>query len=164
MSLSLDAALLYLLPLPPPTTLTLSMQLACPVLRCLSNLLTEVPVEAMEQMELRDERVLAALFILLQFFLQKQPTLLPEGLWLLNNLTGMQLQFAQAWSFIIIKIFIKPKEGVYLLGNKVQIGGEENKGSWAGQLKCYRRGPHFLPTLSVKVSHLITILQGSLGP
>ncbi|XP_036060440.1 transmembrane and coiled-coil domain-containing protein 6 isoform X2 [Onychomys torridus] len=63
--------------------------LACPVLRCLSNLLTEVPVEAMgEQMELRDERVVAALFILLQFFLQKQPTLLPEGLWLLNNLTG----------------------------------------------------------------------------
>ncbi|XP_057644527.1 transmembrane and coiled-coil domain-containing protein 6 isoform X1 [Chionomys nivalis] len=62
--------------------------LACPVLRCLSNLLTEVPVEALEQMELRDERVVAALFILLQFFLQKQPTLLPEGLWLLNNLTA----------------------------------------------------------------------------
>ncbi|XP_041500605.1 transmembrane and coiled-coil domain-containing protein 6 [Microtus oregoni] len=62
--------------------------LACPVLRCLSNLLTEVPVEAMEQMELRDERVVAALFILLQFFFQKQPSLLPEGLWLLNNLTA----------------------------------------------------------------------------
>ncbi|MEJ1286407.1 transmembrane and coiled-coil domains 6 [Cricetulus griseus] len=62
--------------------------LACPVFRCLSNLLTEVPVEAMgEQMELRDERIVAALFILLQFFLQKQPTLLSEGLWLLNNLT-----------------------------------------------------------------------------
>lgn len=40
-------------------------------------------------MQLRDERVVAALFILLQFFLQKQPSLLPEGLWLLNNLTGM---------------------------------------------------------------------------
>ena len=40
-------------------------------------------------MELRDERVVASLFILLQFFLQKQPNLLPEGLWLLNNLTGM---------------------------------------------------------------------------
>ncbi|XP_041516059.1 transmembrane and coiled-coil domain-containing protein 6-like [Microtus oregoni] len=62
--------------------------LACPVLRCLSNLLTEVPVEAMEQVELRDERVVAALFILLQFFFQKQPSLLPEGLWLLNNLTA----------------------------------------------------------------------------
>ncbi|XP_005069139.1 transmembrane and coiled-coil domain-containing protein 6 isoform X1 [Mesocricetus auratus] len=63
--------------------------LACPVVRCLSNLLTEVPVEAMgEQVELRDERVVAAVFILLQFFLQKQPTLLPEGLWLLNNLTA----------------------------------------------------------------------------
>ncbi|XP_007649172.1 transmembrane and coiled-coil domain-containing protein 6 isoform X3 [Cricetulus griseus] len=67
----------------------LELQLACPVFRCLSNLLTEVPVEAMgEQMELRDERIVAALFILLQFFLQKQPTLLSEGLWLLNNLTA----------------------------------------------------------------------------
>lgn len=106
------AALLCLLPLPASTTLTLSLQLACPVLRCLSNLLTEVPVEATgEQMEFRDERVVAALFILLQFFLQKQPTLLPEGLWLLNNLTGMLLESAQAWPFIIIKIFIKTKGG-----------------------------------------------------
>ncbi|XP_029420529.1 transmembrane and coiled-coil domain-containing protein 6 isoform X4 [Nannospalax galili] len=63
--------------------------LACPVLRCLSNLLAEVPVESEgEEMQLRDERVMAALFILLQFFLQKQPSLLPEGLWLLNNLTA----------------------------------------------------------------------------
>lgn len=68
----------------------LSLQLVCPVFRCLSNLLTETAVEAVEgQMQLRDERVVAALFILLQFFLQKQPSLLPEGLWLLNNLTGM---------------------------------------------------------------------------
>lgn len=67
----------------------LLLQLVCPVLRCLSNLLTEAVVEAVGgQMQLRDERVVAALFILLQFFLQKQPSLLPEGLWLLNNLTG----------------------------------------------------------------------------
>lgn len=39
--------------------------------------------------QLEDERVVAALYILLQFFVQKQPSLLPEGLWLLNNLTGM---------------------------------------------------------------------------
>ncbi|KAB1281145.1 Transmembrane and coiled-coil domain-containing protein 6 [Camelus dromedarius] len=68
--------------------------LACPVLRCLSNLLTEAAVEAVgEQMQLRDERVVAALFILLQFFLQKQPSLLPEGLWLLNNLTANSPSF-----------------------------------------------------------------------
>lgn len=66
-----------------------SLQLACPVLRCLSNLLTEAAAEAVGgQLQLRDERVVAALFILLQFLLQKQPSLLPEGLWLLNNLTG----------------------------------------------------------------------------
>nr|XP_023473328.1 transmembrane and coiled-coil domain-containing protein 6-like isoform X4 [Equus caballus]XP_023490831.1 transmembrane and coiled-coil domain-containing protein 6 isoform X1 [Equus caballus]XP_023490896.1 transmembrane and coiled-coil domain-containing protein 6 isoform X4 [Equus caballus] len=68
--------------------------LACPVLRCLSNLLTEAAVGAVgEQMQLRDERVVAALFILLQFFLQKQPSLLPEGLWLLNNLTANSPSF-----------------------------------------------------------------------
>nr|KAF6449148.1 transmembrane and coiled-coil domains 6 [Rousettus aegyptiacus] len=44
-------------------------------------------------MQLRDERVVAALFILLQFFLQKQPSLLPEGLWLLNNLTANSPSF-----------------------------------------------------------------------
>ncbi|XP_004477913.1 transmembrane and coiled-coil domain-containing protein 6 isoform X2 [Dasypus novemcinctus] len=68
--------------------------LACPVLRCLSNLLTEAAVETMGgQMQLGDERIVAALFILLQFFLHKQPSLLPEGLWLLNNLTATSPSF-----------------------------------------------------------------------
>ncbi|XP_036703084.1 transmembrane and coiled-coil domain-containing protein 6 isoform X9 [Balaenoptera musculus] len=68
--------------------------LACPVLRCLSNLLTEAAAEAVGgQLQLRDERVVAALFILLQFLLQKQPSLLPEGLWLLNNLTANSPSF-----------------------------------------------------------------------
>ncbi|XP_045140804.1 transmembrane and coiled-coil domain-containing protein 6 isoform X2 [Echinops telfairi] len=68
--------------------------LACPVLRCLSNLLTEAAVEAVGgQIQLGDERVVAALFILLKFFLQKQPSLLPEGLWLLNNLTANSPSF-----------------------------------------------------------------------
>lgn len=59
------------------------------MLRCLSNLLTEVTEEAAgEHLQLRDERVVVALFVLLQFFFQKQPSLLPEGLWFLNNLTG----------------------------------------------------------------------------
>nr|KAF6347529.1 transmembrane and coiled-coil domains 6 [Pipistrellus kuhlii] len=63
--------------------------LVCPVLRCLSNLLTEEAVEAEGgQVQLRDERVVVSVFILLQFLLQKHPSLLPEGLWLLNNLTA----------------------------------------------------------------------------
>lgn len=70
-------------------TPNLFLQLVCPVLRCLSNLLTEEAVEAGgEQVQLRDERVVVSVFILLQFLLQKHPSLLPEGLWLLNNLTG----------------------------------------------------------------------------
>ncbi|XP_058917271.1 transmembrane and coiled-coil domain-containing protein 6 isoform X4 [Kogia breviceps] len=68
--------------------------LACPVLRGLSNLLTEAAAEAVgRQLQLRDERVVAALFILLQFLFQKQPSLLPEGLWLLNNLTANSPSF-----------------------------------------------------------------------
>ncbi|XP_066128816.1 transmembrane and coiled-coil domain-containing protein 6 isoform X1 [Saccopteryx bilineata] len=68
--------------------------LVCPVLRCLSNLLTEAAVEAVGgQMQLRDERVVASLFILLRFFLQKQPSLLHEGLWFLNNLTANSPSF-----------------------------------------------------------------------
>nr|XP_014335071.1 PREDICTED: transmembrane and coiled-coil domain-containing protein 6 isoform X1 [Bos mutus] len=68
--------------------------LVCPVVRCLSNLLTEAAAETVGgPMQLRDERVLAALFILLQFFLHKQPSLLPEGLWLLNNLTANSPSF-----------------------------------------------------------------------
>lgn len=114
------------------------------MLRCLSNLLTEVPAEAMgQQMELRDERLVAALFIFLQFFLQKQPALLPEGLWLLNNLTGIYYSLPR--SFIIIKIFIKAKGRVDLLGNKIQIERRaENKGGqvFGRQFKNYRWGPH----------------------
>ncbi|XP_068835926.1 transmembrane and coiled-coil domain-containing protein 6 isoform X1 [Capricornis sumatraensis] len=68
--------------------------LVCPVVRCLSNLLTEAAAETVGgPMHLQDERVLAALFILLQFFLHKQPSLLPEGLWLLNNLTANSPSF-----------------------------------------------------------------------
>ncbi|XP_037657619.1 transmembrane and coiled-coil domain-containing protein 6 isoform X2 [Choloepus didactylus] len=68
--------------------------LACPVLRGLSNLLTEAAAEDVGgQMQFGDERVVAALFILLQFFLRKQSSLLPEGLWLLNNLTANSPSF-----------------------------------------------------------------------
>ncbi|KAM9730574.1 transmembrane and coiled-coil domain-containing protein 6 isoform 2-T2 [Dama dama] len=68
--------------------------LVCPVVRCLSNLLTEAAAETVGgPVHLRDERVVAALFILLQFFLQEQPSLLPEGLWLLNNLTANSPSF-----------------------------------------------------------------------
>lgn len=92
--------------------LNLSLQLACPVLRCLSNLLTEVPAEAMgQQMELRDERLVAALFIFLQFFLQKQPALLPEGLWLLNNLTGIYYILPRPDLLSPLKYLLRPKEG-----------------------------------------------------
>lgn len=59
-------------------------QLVCPVLRCLSNLLAQTDCQGQGQ----DGRLLIALFLILQCFLQQHPFLVQECLWLLNNLTG----------------------------------------------------------------------------
>ncbi|NWH41396.1 TMCO6 protein, partial [Chloropsis hardwickii] len=58
--------------------------LVCPVLRCLSNLLAQPGCQGQGQ----DGRLLVALFLLLQSFLQQHPFLGQECLWLLNNLTA----------------------------------------------------------------------------
>ncbi|NWR43066.1 TMCO6 protein, partial [Regulus satrapa] len=58
--------------------------LVCPVLRSLSNLLAEPGCQGQGQ----DGRLLLALFLILQRFLQRHPFLVQECLWLLNNLTG----------------------------------------------------------------------------
>ncbi|NXR15094.1 TMCO6 protein, partial [Semnornis frantzii] len=77
------------IPPEPPDGLEL---LVCPVLRCLSSLLAE-PNGAEGQ--LQDHRLLVALFLLLQSFLQ-QPFVVQEGLWLLNNLTAEDSFFCSA--------------------------------------------------------------------
>ncbi|NXS56080.1 TMCO6 protein, partial [Brachypteracias leptosomus] len=59
--------------------------LVCPVLRCLSNLLAE---ETSCQGQIQDQRLLIALFLILQDFHQQHPFLVQECLWLLNNLTA----------------------------------------------------------------------------
>nr|XP_013810010.1 PREDICTED: transmembrane and coiled-coil domain-containing protein 6 isoform X2 [Apteryx mantelli mantelli] len=60
--------------------------LVCPVLRCLSNLLAEETVGC--EVQIQDERLLVALFIILQCFFQEHPFIVQECLWLLNNLTA----------------------------------------------------------------------------
>ncbi|KAM6056154.1 transmembrane and coiled-coil domain-containing protein 6 isoform 2-T2 [Chlamydotis macqueenii] len=67
--------------------------LVCPVLRCLSNLLAE---ETGCEAQVRDERLLIALFLLLQRLLQPYPSIVQEGLWLLNNLTADEPFFCSA--------------------------------------------------------------------
>ncbi|XP_028909272.1 transmembrane and coiled-coil domain-containing protein 6 isoform X2 [Ornithorhynchus anatinus] len=63
--------------------------LACPVLRSLGNLLAEESAPAAPGWErLRDERILVAVFVLVRAFLRCRPGLVPECLWLLNNLTA----------------------------------------------------------------------------
>ncbi|NXG74712.1 TMCO6 protein, partial [Baryphthengus martii] len=67
--------------------------LVCPVLRSLGNLLAE---ESGYEAQLRDERLLLALFLLLQHFLPQHPFLAQECLWLLNNLTADEPFFCSA--------------------------------------------------------------------
>lgn len=67
--------------------LFLPLQLICPVLRCLSNLLAEDETEGCK-VQIQDERLLVALFLFMQYFLQQHPFLVQECLWFLNNLTG----------------------------------------------------------------------------
>ncbi|NXX80174.1 TMCO6 protein, partial [Urocolius indicus] len=61
------------------------LQLVCPLLRCLGNLLAE---GSSCELQIQDERLLIALFLLLQCFLPQHPFIVQEGLWLLNNLTA----------------------------------------------------------------------------
>ncbi|NXM73794.1 TMCO6 protein, partial [Serilophus lunatus] len=68
--------------------------LVCPVLRCLSNLLAETETGCPAQPQ--DERLLIALFLILQCFLQQHPFLVQECLWLLNNLTADDPFFCSA--------------------------------------------------------------------
>ncbi|KAM9373182.1 transmembrane and coiled-coil domain-containing protein 6 [Phaethornis superciliosus] len=74
----------------PPQGLEL---LVCPVLRCLSNLLAE---ERFCQNQVLDQRLLVALFLILQCFLQHHPFMAQECLWLLNNLTADEPFFCSA--------------------------------------------------------------------
>ncbi|KAM9130014.1 transmembrane and coiled-coil domain-containing protein 6 isoform 1-T1 [Pangshura tecta] len=69
--------------------------LICPVLRCLSNLLAEDETEGCK-VQIQDERLLVALFLFMQYFLQQHPFLVQECLWLLNNLTADEPIFCSA--------------------------------------------------------------------
>ncbi|XP_056358491.1 transmembrane and coiled-coil domain-containing protein 6 [Oenanthe melanoleuca] len=68
--------------------------LVCPVLRCLSNLLAQTGCQGQGQGQ--DGRLLVALFLILQCFLQQHPFLVQECLWLLNNLTADDPFFCSA--------------------------------------------------------------------
>ncbi|XP_063204921.1 transmembrane and coiled-coil domain-containing protein 6 isoform X2 [Chroicocephalus ridibundus] len=101
-----NAVLLSLGALPALTSLLLDMAseipqdapeglelLVCPVLRCLSNLLAE---ETGCEGQIQDERLLIALFLILQSFFQQHPFIVQECLWLLNNLTADEPFFCSA--------------------------------------------------------------------
>ncbi|NWJ02729.1 TMCO6 protein, partial [Crypturellus undulatus] len=68
--------------------------LVCPVLRCLSNLLAKESAGC--DARIQDERLLVALFVILQCLFQEHPFLVQESLWLLNNLTADEPFFCSA--------------------------------------------------------------------
>ncbi|XP_071614436.1 transmembrane and coiled-coil domain-containing protein 6 isoform X3 [Heliangelus exortis] len=91
---ALTSLLLHLaseIPPNPPEGLEL---LVCPVLRCLSNLLAEQGFCCQNQV--LDQRLLVALFLILQSFLQHHPFMAQECLCLLNNLTADEPFFCSA--------------------------------------------------------------------
>ncbi|XP_038132858.1 transmembrane and coiled-coil domain-containing protein 6 [Cyprinodon tularosa] len=61
--------------------------LVCPLLRCVGNLLSSCPAEALGS-QLRDAQLVAPLCGLLFAFLNTQPALAREAAWVLNNLTA----------------------------------------------------------------------------
>ncbi|XP_042841305.1 transmembrane and coiled-coil domain-containing protein 6 isoform X2 [Panthera tigris] len=138
--------------------------LACPVLRCLSNLLTEAAMEVVGgQNQLEDERVVVALFILLQFFLQKQPSLLPEGLWLLNNLTANSPSFCTSLlSMDLIEPLLQllPVSNVVLtvLCNVAEKGPAYCQRLWPGPLLSCLIGTLASPDIEV-VGQSLELLQ-----
>ncbi|XP_030428207.1 transmembrane and coiled-coil domain-containing protein 6 isoform X5 [Gopherus evgoodei] len=90
-----DAVRKQLLPQGIIPALASCIQLICPVLRCLSNLLAEDETEGCK-VQIQDERLLVALFLFMQYFLQQHPFLVQECLWLLNNLTADEPIFCSA--------------------------------------------------------------------
>ncbi|XP_013922185.1 PREDICTED: transmembrane and coiled-coil domain-containing protein 6 isoform X2 [Thamnophis sirtalis] len=60
--------------------------LICPVVRCVGNLLAEDKANN-DELQIKEECLLKALFVFMQFFLPKHTFVVSECLWLLNNLT-----------------------------------------------------------------------------
>nr|XP_033783266.1 transmembrane and coiled-coil domain-containing protein 6 isoform X2 [Geotrypetes seraphini] len=69
--------------------------LISPTLRCLGNLLAENEA-AGSKIQIQDGRLLVALFVFMQHFIQQQPFVVQECLWVLNNLTANDPVFCSA--------------------------------------------------------------------
>ncbi|KAG8579297.1 hypothetical protein GDO81_010798 [Engystomops pustulosus] len=61
--------------------------LLCPIVRCLGNLLVEVDSSG-NKIQIRDGRIIVALFVLMQQFQKEHEFMVKECLWVLNNMTA----------------------------------------------------------------------------
>ncbi|XP_026556713.1 transmembrane and coiled-coil domain-containing protein 6 isoform X2 [Pseudonaja textilis] len=71
------------------------LQLICPVVRCVGNLLAEDKANN-DELVIKEECLLKALFVFMQYFLPKHTFVVRECLWLLNNLTVHSTTFCSA--------------------------------------------------------------------
>uniref|UniRef100_A0A2D4G0Y8 IBB domain-containing protein n=2 Tax=Micrurus corallinus TaxID=54390 RepID=A0A2D4G0Y8_MICCO len=71
------------------------LQLICPVVRCVGNLLAEDKAND-DELIIKEECLLKALFVFMQYFLPKHTFVVSECLWLLNNLTVHSTTFCSA--------------------------------------------------------------------
>ncbi|KAL7984670.1 hypothetical protein Chor_003240 [Crotalus horridus] len=62
--------------------------LICPVVRCVGNLIAEDEANT-DELLIKEECLLKALFVFMQYFLPIHTFVVSECLWLMNNLTGM---------------------------------------------------------------------------
>ncbi|NXS91031.1 TMCO6 protein, partial [Jacana jacana] len=131
--------------------------LVCPVLRCLSNLLAEEETGC--HLQVQDERLLVALFLILQSFLQQHPFMAQECLWLLNNLTADKPFFC--WALLSLDLLpallqLLPRSqmaGVLVLTVLCNIA--EKGPAYCQQLHQQQALPLLLPTLILPDPQLV---------
>ncbi|NXJ71402.1 TMCO6 protein, partial [Rostratula benghalensis] len=122
--------------------------LICPVLRCVSNLLAEEPGC---HLQVQDERLLIALFLILQSFLQQHPFMAQECLWLLNNLTADKPFFC--WALLSLDLLpallqlLPCSQMASMLVLTVLCNIAEKGPSYCQQLHQQQALPLLLPTL-----------------
>ncbi|XP_069055490.1 transmembrane and coiled-coil domain-containing protein 6 isoform X1 [Pleurodeles waltl] len=131
--------------------LLLVFQLLCPVLRCLGNLLAE---DEAGQVQIQDGRLLGAIFVFMKIFLQQHPFVVPECLWLLNNLTADDPVFCSAllhWDLLpaLLQLLSVSKE-VNLLVLTVLCNIAEKGPAYCQQLRHRHTLPALITTLQLR--------------
>ncbi|XP_069510332.1 transmembrane and coiled-coil domain-containing protein 6 [Ambystoma mexicanum] len=126
--------------------------LVCPALRCLGNLLADDKI-TLGRVQIPDGRLLGAIFVFMAVFLQQQPFMVPECLWLLNNLTADDPLTCSAllhWALLPSLVQLLPvSKAVNLLVLTVLCNIAEKGPAYCQQLRNSNVLPAVITTLQV---------------